>query len=52
MIALLVCALGEAFEGLEGNWKLDADPKDQLPAPGRALKSDRENYLTLMYKKV
>jgi hypothetical protein len=52
MIALLVCALWEAFEGLEGNWKLDADPKDQLPAPGRALKSDRENYLTLMYKKV
>ncbi len=53
MIALLVASSIQGFEGLEGQWELQAEQEaDELPELDTALKSGREDYLSLMYRKV
>ncbi|KAJ9659696.1 hypothetical protein H2198_002943 [Neophaeococcomyces mojaviensis] len=56
MIAILVASLVEGFSGLDSGgkrWKIDVEqPKDRLPPLGTALKSGREDYLGLFYRRV
>lgn len=53
--ALLIASISEAFDKLNEKdiWKLEAEsPNDVLPALGKALRPNREDYLSLVYRKV
>ena len=53
--ALLIASISEAFDKLneKDTWKLEAEsPNDVLPALGQALRPNREDYLSLVYRKV
>ena len=53
--ALLIASISEAFDRLNKKytWKLEAEsPNDVLPALGQALRPNREDYLSLVYRKV
>ncbi|KAG8163841.1 hypothetical protein KVR01_005759 [Diaporthe batatas] len=52
MIALLAGSLIEGLDQLDGGWVLRAGKKgDELPPYGKALGSERVDYLSLVYKK-
>ncbi|KAK5092918.1 hypothetical protein LTR70_005218 [Exophiala xenobiotica] len=53
--ALLIAPISDAFDRLneKDTWKLEAEsPNDVLPALGQALRPNREDYLSLVYRKV
>ncbi|EKD21007.1 uncharacterized protein L3040_004625 [Drepanopeziza brunnea f. sp. 'multigermtubi'] len=52
MIALLIAVFMEKLRELEGNWRLRSEKEDDnIPELGKAMRSGRDDYLSLVYEK-